>query len=72
MDKTCAIQSYCYDGAKKLQNNDLITLALKIDKDDILECHWSFNNTDIPEGKKVPIYLPRKNFWTELIVKKFH
>ena len=59
-------------GVRKLQNNDMIALGLKIDEDGILRCHGRFNNADMPEKTKVPIYLPRKKYWTELLVKKFH
>ena len=55
---------------KKLQNNDVITLGLKIDEDGILRYHGRFNNADISEETKIPIYLPRKNYWTELLVKR--
>ena len=41
---------------------DVITLGLEIDENDILRCHGRFNNADIPEEIKVPIYLPRKNY----------
>ena len=56
---------------KKLQNN-VITRGLKIDEDGILVCRGRFNNSDMPEETKVPIYLPRKKYWTELLVKVFH
>ena len=59
-------------GVKKLQNNNVVTLGLKIDEDGILRSHGRFNNADIPEETKVPICLPRKNYWTELLVKEFH
>ena len=59
-------------GVKKLQNHDVITLGLKIDEDSILRCHGKFDNADIPEETKAPIYLPRKNYWTKLLVKEFH
>ena len=58
-------------GVKKFQNN-VITLGLKIDEDVIVRCHERFNNEDIPEETKVPIYLTRTNHWTELLVKEFH
>ena len=43
-------------GVKMLQNNDVITLGLKIDGGGILRCHGKFNNADIPEETKVRIY----------------
>ena len=49
-------------GVRKLQNNDMIALGLKIDEDGILRCHGRFNNADMPEKNKVPIYLPRKKY----------
>ena len=58
-------------GVRNFQNN-VITLRLKIDEDVILRCHGRFNNEDIPEETKVPIYLIRTNHWTELLVKEFH
>ena len=58
-------------GVKKFQNN-VITLRLKIDEDVIVRCHGRFNNEDIPEETKVPIYLIRTNHWTELLAKEFH
>ena len=36
-------------GVKKLQNNNVVTLGLKIDEDGILRSHGRFNNADIPE-----------------------
>ena len=48
----------------------MITLGLKIDEDGILRYHGRFNNADIPEETKIPIYLPRKNYCTELLVKR--
>ena len=59
-------------GIKKLQNNDVITLRLKIDEAGILRCHGRLNNPDILKETKLPIYFPRKNYWTELFVKEFH
>ena len=59
-------------GVKKLQNHDVITLGLKIDEGSILRCHGRFDNADIPEETKAPIYLPRKNYWAKLLVKEFH
>ena len=59
-------------GVKKLQNNNVITLGLKINEDGILRCHGRFNNTNMPEETKKHIYLPRKSYWTELLVKEFH
>ena len=50
----------------------MITLGLKIDKDSILKCHGRFNNGVIPEETKVPIYLPGKSCWTELLVKELY
>ena len=38
----------------------------------MLRCHGRFNNADITEETKVLIYLPRKSYWAELIVKEFH
>ena len=31
---------------KKFQNNDVITLRMKIDEDSILRCHGRFKNQD--------------------------
>ena len=36
-----------------LQNNDVITLGLKIYEDRILRCHGRFNNAGIPEETAV-------------------
>ena len=33
-------------GVKKFQNNDVITLRMKIDEDSILRCHGRFKNQD--------------------------
>ena len=48
--------------AKMLQNNDLISLELKIDN--VLRCHGRFNNADIPEETQVPVC--RRNLSTYL------
>ena len=58
-------------GVKNLQNY-VITLGSKIEEDGILRCHGRLNNADVPEETKVLIYLPRKSYWTELLVKEFH
>ena len=58
-------------GVKKLQNDDVTTPGLEIDEDGILRYHGRFSNADIPEEIKVLIYLPRKNYWTEIFVKEF-
>ena len=50
----------------------MITLGLKIDEEGILRCHGRLNNADILEESKVPIYLPRKNYYTEILVQEFH
>ena len=60
-----------YEAIEKLQNY-VITLGLKIKEDGMLRCHGRFNNADITEETKVLIYLPRKSYWAELIVKEFH
>ena len=59
-------------GCTKLQNNDVIKLGSKIDEDNKLRCHERFNIADIPKETKAPIYLPRKNYWMELLVKEFY
>ena len=58
-------------GVKKLQNHDVITLGLKIDEDSILRCHGKFDNADIPEETKKPIYLPRKITGLNYLSKNF-
>ena len=50
----------------------MATLGLKLDKNGLVRCHGLFNNADIPEEAKSPIFLPKKHYWTELIVKEFH
>ena len=57
---------------KQKENNLVATLGLKLDKNGLVRCHGLFNNADIPEEAKSPIFLPKKHYWTELIVKEFH
>ena len=59
-------------GVIEFQNNDVITLGLNIDENRILKCHGRFHNDDTKEETKIPIYLPRKAYWIELLVKEFH
>ena len=47
-------------------------LGLREDEYGILRCHGRFANADISEDMKCPKLLPRKNFFTELVILEIH
>ena len=46
-------------------------LGLKLDKNGLVRCHGQFNNAGIPEEAKLSIFLPKKHYWIELVVREF-
>ena len=49
------------------------SLGLQLDADRIIRCHGRFTNViNMPEETKKPIYLPKKEHWTTLLIKEFH
>ena len=47
-------------------------LGLQEDEYGILRCHGRYANADISEDMKCPKLLPRKNFFTELMILEIH
>lgn len=47
-------------------------LGLQEDEYGILRCHGRYTNADISEEMKCPKLLPRRNFYTELVILEVH
>ena len=55
------------------KDNIINSIGSQLDKDGIIRCHGRFKNAiDMPEETKKPIYLPKKEHWTTLLIKEFH
>ena len=53
-------------------NNLKNQLGLQLDKNGIIRCVGCLMNADITEGAKYPILLPRRNYFTDLIIDQSH
>ena len=63
----------CIINKSSSKDNIISTLCLQLDEDGIITCHGRFTNAiNIPEETKKPIYLPKKEHWTTLLIKDFH
>ena len=47
-------------------------LGLKLDEDSLTRCQSRFLNIELPEEVKYPKLLPRKQHFTDLIIKTYH
>ena len=55
------------------KDNIINSLGLQLDEDGIIRCRGRFTNAiNMPEETKKPIYLPKKEHWTKLLIKEFH
>ena len=62
----------CIINKSSLKDN-IKSLGLQLDEGRIIRCHGKFMNTiNMPEERKKPIYLPKKEHWTTLLIKEFH
>ena len=51
--------------------DNIKSLGLQLDEDRIIRCHGKFMNTmNMPEERKKPMYLPKKEHWTTLLIKE--
>ena len=57
---------------KKNRKNLIDSLGLRLHDDGIWRCHGRYQNADMSEETKSPIFLPRQHYWTQLLVKEFH
>ena len=52
---------------------DSLGVQCLLNEDGIIRCHGRFANTiNMPEETKKPIYMPKKEHWTRLLIKEFH
>ena len=54
------------------KNNLQAQLNLKIDKNGIIRCHGRFSNSDLTQGAKEPKPLPKREYFTKLVVEYYH
>ena len=63
----------CIINKSSSKDNIINSLGLQLDEDGIIRCHGRFTNAiNMPEETKKPIYLPKKEHWTKLLIKEFH
>ena len=69
-------RKHYYDTIKNLSKgkNDNLQrqLNLKLDENGIIRCYGRFANAEITQGAKSPKILPRKGYFTKLIVEYYH
>ena len=63
----------CIKNKSLSKDNIINSLGLQLDEDKIIRCHGRFTNaTNMPEETKKPIYVPKKEHSTTLLIKEFH
>ena len=63
----------CIINKSSLKDNSINSLGLQLDEDGIVKSHARFTNAiNMPKETKKPIYLPKKEHWTKLLIKEFH
>ena len=69
-------RKHYYDTIKNLskgkKDNLQRQLNLKLDENGIIRCYGRFANAEITQGAKSPKILPRKEYFTKLIVEYYH
>ena len=63
----------CIINKSSSKDSIINSLGLQLDEDGIIRCHGRFTNAiNMPEETKKPIYLPRAEHCTTLLIKVFH
>ena len=61
------------DKIKKGKKDNLqAQLNLQLDKNGLIRCHGRFSNFDLTQGAKEPKLLPKKEYFTKLVVEHYH
>ena len=61
------------DKIKKGKKDNLqAQLNLQLDKNGLIRCHGRFSNSDLTQGAKEPKLLPKKEYFTKLVVEHYH
>ena len=47
-------------------------LSLQLDKNGLLRCHRRFSLSDLTQGAKEPKLLPKREYFTKLVVEHYH
>ena len=63
----------CIKNKSLSKDNIINSLGLQFDEDKIIRCYGRFTNAiNMPEETKKPIYVPKKEHSTTLLIKEFH
>ena len=54
------------------RNNLKDQLGLQLDGSELLRCHGRLVNADLVEGARLPKLLPKKEHFTDLVIKDYH
>ena len=63
----------CIINKSSFKDKIINSLGLQPDEDGIIRCQGRFTNAiNMPEETKKPIYSPKKEHWTTLLIKEFN